>query len=145
VVQDMVVETLHTDAQSVDTSILQSIEMIPGDVVGIGFHGNFPKMKVLRDFTEQLHQQVHADGRSAAADICRGKFKSMFSVEVDFIVQSLKIGFRRRGTVFTPVERTVRAQGITKRDVNVKKVIVLSRGSGELKDFFGNGPGPQEN
>ena len=128
--EQVVVEALHADGQTLDTS-LQLVEPRLHEVVGVGLRRHFLDAEVVARKVDRLAQLVEHDGRRAAADVEAFKGVSQILEHHHFLAHVLEIrtcdGLAER----IAIEAAVWAKHLAKRHVHVEHVLLAGLRAGE--------------
>ena len=128
--EQVVVEALHTDGQTLDAS-LQLVEPRLHEVVGVGLRRHFLNAEVVARKVDRLAQLVEHDGRRAAADIEALEIVAQILEHHHFLAHVLEIrtcdGLAER----IAIEAAVGAKYLAKRHVHVQHVLLAGLRAGE--------------
>ncbi len=129
--QQAVVEALNAAREPLDAAV-QDVDELVGEVVGAGLGGDFADAgeEPLGE-VDRLGELVEDDGRGAAADVERREVVAEIGDEAHLVAKVAEVLASPLLLVEESVERAVRAEPLTERDVRVEHIAVAGLWTGE--------------
>ena len=128
--EQVVVETLHADGQTLDAT-LQLVEPRLHEMVGVGLRRHFLDAEVVARKVNRLAQLVEHDGRRTAADVEALEVVAQILEHHHFLAHVLEIRTRNGLAERIAIEAAIRTKHLTKRHVHVEHVLLAGLRAGE--------------
>ena len=124
--QDIIVEALHPDGQTLDTGLFQQPDIFVREFRWGGLRRDFFNVELLLQVIDEAQKLVHEDSGRAAADVKAGEAVAPLDIEVKLFFQVAEIG---PGSVFleqVAVEAAEGAQRPAEGNVDIEGNFILN-------------------